>query len=216
MTNNTRIGFAAARLPVSFSAFDIVYLGSEQITDKPLLERKAALEKNVKENERLSIARYIPEKGTDLYRLTVQQELEGVVAKRTDSKYYFGKRTRDWVKIKNLMDDDFVICGYIPKPNNIVSLILGAYNTQGQLVDRGHVTLGVAGEQFERIRRMERLGTPLFPGERHEGTVWIKPELVCTVKYMMPTQAGGLRQPLFKGLREDKGPEECKIQISSS
>lgn len=208
MSNNTRISFAAAKLPVSFSAFDIVYLDNASVTDLPLMERKTLLQKTVREDERLSIARYIPEKGSQLYELTVRQELEGVVAKRKDSRYYFGKRTKDWVKIKNLMDDDFVVCGYIPKENHVVSIILGSYDADGTLRNRGHVTLGVSSEQFERIRKMERLTTPLFPNET-DGAVWIKPEYVCTVEYMMPTQGGGLRQPVFKGLRDDKAPEEC-------
>ena len=210
MANATKIQFAMNKLPVSFSAYDILYVNNEQITSKPLMERKSILQDIVIENERFSISRYIPEKGIDLYNLTVQQDLEGIVAKQRDSKYYIGKTTKEWVKIKNLMDDDFVICGYTLKENNVVSIILGAYDND-QLVYQSHVAMGVSNDAFEKIRKVERV-EKLFTGEFDANTIWVEPILVCIVKYMMRTKGGGLRQPVFKGLRDDKAPHDCKIR----
>lgn len=210
MTNAIKIEFAMKQIPVSFSAFDVLYVGNEQITNRHLLERKAILQEVVTENERFSISRYIADKGIDLYNLTVDQSLEGIVAKRKDSRYYIGKTTKEWLKIKNLKDDDFVICGYIEKENNVVSLVLGAYD-QDRLVYQGHVTLGVSNNAFDQIRHVGRAGNP-FSDISDENAVWIKPILVCIVKYMMRTKDGGLRQPVFKGLRDDKDPHDCIIQ----
>ena len=82
--------------------------------------------------------------------------------------------------------------------------------TQGSLVYRGHVTLGVGGENFRRIKAIPVRNSPPFAAPSgNETAVWIAPVLVCTVKYMEKTEHGGMRQPVFKGLRDDKTPEEC-------
>ena len=82
--------------------------------------------------------------------------------------------------------------------------------TQGSLVYRGHVTLGVGGENFRRVKAIPVRNAPPFAvTSGNENAVWIAPVLVCTVKYMEKTEHGGMRQPVFKGLRDDKTPEEC-------
>lgn len=212
MTNTMKIEFAMKQYPVSFSAFDILYNGNEQITNKPQADRKTALQDNIIENERISISRFVPDKGIALYNLTVEQGLEGIVAKRKDSKYLIGKTTKDWVKIKNLQDDDFVICGYTQKDNGIASLILGVYS-RNNLVYQGNVTLGISNIAFKVISSIGQAENP-FPDilNFNENVIWIKPVLVCIVQYMMRTNDGGLRQPVFKGLRDDKDPHDCVIK----
>ena len=74
-----------------------------------LMERKKELSNNTKENDRLAVSRYYDESGTLLFKLAKRQGLEGIVGKRKDSVYLQGKRTKNWKKLKNLMDDDFVI-----------------------------------------------------------------------------------------------------------
>lgn len=212
MSNMTKIEFAANKLPVSFSAFDILYINNERITNKPLMDRKEILDGAVIENERMAVSRYILDTGISFYNLTVDQELEGIVAKRKDSRYYIDKTTKEWVKIKNLLDDDFVICGYILKPNNIVSLILGAYDN-GNLINQGHVTLGVSGSAFSKIKEVKKINIPQFEDAEENQIIWIEPKLVCTVQYMMRTRTGGLRQPVFKGLRDDKATKDCIAHI---
>ena len=202
MSNPVKIDMAAKKYPACFTAFDILYYENRQVTDLPLTERKELLQKAViSENGRFAVSRFIEKNGIQFYALAEQQELEGIVAKRKDSKYYFDKRTKDWIKIKYLQDDDFVVLGYVPKENSMNSIILGQYSN-GQLVYKGHVTLGVGGEPFRRIKTLNK------------NAVWVTPELVCTVKYMMKTESGGMRQPVFKGLREDKSPEECIDNIT--
>lgn len=215
MSNPVKIDMAAKKYPACFTAFDILYYEDRQVTDLPLTERKELLQKAVKsENSRFAVSRFIEKNGIAFYNLAKQQELEGIVAKRKNSRHYFDKRTNDWIKIKYLQDDDFVVLGYVPKENSMNSIILGQYQN-GQLVYKGHVTLGVGGEPFRRIRDLSKTDCPFFDIPKgNENAVWVKPELVCTVKYMMKTESGGMRQPVFKGLRDDKSPEECIDNIT--
>lgn len=116
MSNTFKIELAAKKTPASFIAYDILYLNGEKLTGIPLIERKKLLADNVKkENALFAVSRYSDGIGTKLYEQTKQLDLEGIVAKRKDSRYYFDKRTKDWIKIKYLKDDDFIICGYIYK-----------------------------------------------------------------------------------------------------
>ena len=179
---------------------------------QPLMERKKLLQKTVKKNGRIAVSRYFEGTGTALFALAKQQGLEGVVGKRKDSVYIQGKRTKDWKKIKNLLDDDFVVCGYIRKDNDMTSIVLRQYDKEGVLRYKGHVTLGVGDKLFQRILEQPRAIHPPFefpPGHDNEGAVWLAPILLCTVEFMQRTRSGGMRQPVFKGLRDDKEPEEC-------
>lgn len=210
MSNPFKIRLAADKLPVCFVAFDILYLDGAQLTGKPLLERKALLQKNVKESDRIAVSRYIDEKGSDLYKAAEAQGLEGVVAKRKDGKYFFGKRTKDWIKIKALIDEDFIICGYYFKEKGYVSIILGAYE-KNRIAYQSHVVMGISRHDFIIISSTKRTGKYSgFPD--FEDAVWLEPSLVCTVRYMERTPGGGLRQPVFKGLRDDKTPGECQVR----
>ena len=211
MSNPVKIDMAAKKYPACFTAFDILYYDDHQVMDLPLTERKELLQKAVQsENSRFSVSRYIEKNGISFYNLAEQQELEGIVAKRKDSKYYIDRRTKDWIKIKYLQDDDFVIMGYVPKENSMNSIILGQYRAN-ELIYKGHVTLGVGGEPFRKIQALDKIACHFSEIPKgNENVVWVVPKLVCTVKYMMKTESGGLRQPVFKGLREDKAPEECR------
>lgn len=209
MSDPFKIRIAAGQLPVSFTAFDILYADGENLLNAPLEQRKEYLSEYVRENARIAVSRVIQERGKDLYALTVQQGLEGIVAKRKGSLYYPGRRTNDWIKCKNLKDEDFVVCGYIRKNNHMTSIILGQYRDR-QLIYKGHVTLGISNESFHRIQKQPRLPTPPFDAPAgNECAIWINPALVCTVKYMEKTTGGALRQPVFKGLRDDKAAVEC-------
>lgn len=203
-----KIRLAANKLPVTFIAYDILYFKNEQITNYPLLKRKEILNDTVIENERIAISRYIDEKGIDLYNLVVKQELEGVVAKEKESRYYFDKRTKEWTKFKNLLDDDYVVCGYAFNRDGTNSLFLGQYNNN-KLVYKGNVSLGVVGQNFKRILKHPKRAISPFTFKQHDNITWIEPTLVISVSYMYKTDSGALRQPVLKGFRDDKLPTEC-------
>lgn len=211
MSNPVKIDMAAKKYPACFTAFDILYYEDHQVTDLPLTERKELLQKAVQsENSRFAVSRYIEKNGISFYNLAEQQELEGIVAKRKASRYYLDRRTKDWIKIKYLQDDDFVVLGYVPKENSMNSIVLGQYRAN-ELIYKGHVTLGVGGEPFRKIQALDKIDCRFSEIPKgNENAVWVVPKLVCTVKYMMKTESGGLRQPVFKGLREDKVPKECR------
>ena len=211
MSNQFKIRLAARQFPATFVAFDCLYLDGEDITIRKLTDRKDALHNTVNEGGRMALSRVVVGRGVDFYRLAEKHDLEGIVAKRKDSIYIQDKRTKDWIKIKNLKDDDFVVCGYIHKDNHMTSIILGQYQ-DGELIYKGHVTLGVGGKPFARIAEQRELSVPPFPVPAgNENAIWILPELVCTVKFMERTASGGMRQPVFKGLRDDKKAEECRV-----
>lgn len=210
MSNRFKIELASKQYPASFIAFDILYLDDHDVTTLPLTERKKLLsEVIVDETPQFAVSRIVENQGVEFYNLTEQQALEGIVAKRKDSKYYFDKRTKDWIKIKCLLDDDFVVCGFIQKEHHITSIILGQYRGD-ELIYKGHVTLGISGESFAQIAALPRIDHPQMDvPSGNEEAEWVEPILVCTVRYMMKTKEGGMRQPVFKGLRKDKFPQEC-------
>lgn len=208
MSDKFKIKTLSSKYPATFTAFDILYYKYKSVIDLPLIERKHLLEKAINENETLSVSRYIEEQGIMFYKLAKEKDLEGIVAKNKNSKYYLDKRTKDWIKIKNLKDDDYVVCGYIEKENNVVSIILGQYRND-ELIYKGHVTMGVSREEFNIIKNTQKIENPFNTSVDNYNSIFIKPQNVYTVKYMMKTQSGGLRQPVFKGLRKDKLPEEC-------
>lgn len=207
-SNPFKIQISSDKYPACLVAFDILYFKDRELTDLPLMERKALLSDTVIETPKLAISRYIYEKGIELFEVARAQKLEGVIAKKRCSKYFFDRRTKDWIKFKFLAEKDFVVCGYIVKEKGITSIILGLYKGT-ELVYQGHVTMGV---RYGDLRHLETIPESPFaitpPG--NENAVWVKPELVCVVNYM-PNEKGMLRQPVFKGFRDDKEPVECQI-----
>ncbi len=117
LSKKQRIEDAARRAPASFVAFDILYTGDKMVTSVPLIDRKNLLSAVAADTERMAVSRFVLEHGIDLFNLTKNEGLEGVVAKRADSLYYPGKAVSTWLKIKNLIEEEFLICGYtLPSP----------------------------------------------------------------------------------------------------
>jgi len=196
MTNKFKIELEARSNPISYVAFDILYKDGIQLTDLDLINRKEILNNSINENERVSISRYIEGKGIELYKLAEQNGLEGIVSKKKTSKYYFDKRTKDWIKNKCYEDQDFVILGYTDD-----SIMLGQYNLNNELEYKGKVALGISQENWSLIKKINKVDSSM-------NEIWIEPVLVCTVKYMKNSK--GLRQAVFKGLRQDKEAIECR------
>lgn len=201
-----KISLAAKKNPVQFAAYDILYCDGKDLTDMPQMKRKALLFKNVKEGNGLSISRYIEEQGVAFFNLAKAQHLEGIVAKKKDGLYHIGKRTRDWVKIKVMQDEDLLICGFQPDDDGKVKdLILGYYDENGKLKCRGKVYLGVSKEERKIIADFAKNNAVKKPWfDKYNNAVWLKPQLVGTAHYMHETQSGGMRQPVWKGLSGDK------------
>lgn len=212
MSNKFKIDMLSRQYPATFIAFDILFYKDKDLSLLPVIQRKKYLSKAIFfESDRLALSRYFDGQGVALYNLVKQQGLEGIVAKRKDSIYIQGKRTKDWIKCKVMTTDDCVVCGYLRKDSNMTSLILGQYDN-GILVYRGHVTLGVSLRLLNQYRYTV-IDFPPFPTPPpgNDSAVWLAPELVCVVE-SMPTDKDSFRQPVFKGIRTDKLPEECEVE----
>ena len=206
-----KIELASKMNPAIFVAFDIIYLNGEVVVDKPLIERKKLLEDCfAEESGKIAYSRYIEKYGVRLFELAKQQHLEGIVAKKKDSLYWFGKETHDWAKIKIMTDEDYVLCGYILKPNNMTSFVIGQYDGD-ELIYKGHITLGASLRKLNEYKYSVINHSPFEhtpPG--NEKAVWLAPELVCVVEYM-PDESIERRQAVLKGIRDDKLPMECQV-----
>ena len=206
MGDKFRISLAAKKNPVQFVAYDILYFDGKDLTDKPLFGRKEMLSKNVKEGFNLSISRYVPTNGVAFFELAKKENLEGIVAKKKDGLYYIGKRTSEWIKIKVMQDEDLLVLGYQPdEDGKVKDLILGYYDESGKLKCRGKVYLGVSKAEQKIIAEFSKNNTVKKPWfDKYKNVVWLKPQLVGTAHFMRETESGGMRQPVWKGLREDK------------
>ena len=197
----------ALRYPASFVAFDYIYIEGKELIWTPLMDRKEQLSRLVNEDSRISVSRYVEGSGTALYMAAEASKLEGVVAKRKDSFYLMGKRTKDWIKFKRMADEDFVVAGYIKKGGHMYSLVLAKYKGN-TLIFRGYVTSGVTKEAIDTLEVTGKNPFLLMPIGEHD-VIWVKTNHVCVVEYM-PNLINSLRQPVFKGFRDDVLPKEVQ------
>ena len=175
------------------------------LTDKFKIEMGAS--RLVNEDSRIAVSRYVEGSGTALYMAAEASKLEGVVAKRKDSFYLMGKRTKDWIKFKRMADEDFVVAGYIKKGGHMYSLVLAKYKGN-TLIFRGYVTSGVTKEAIDTLEVTGKNPFLLMPIGEHD-VIWVKTNHVCVGEYM-PNLINLLRQPVFKGFRDDVLPKEVQ------
>ncbi len=193
--------------PVQYIAFDILYLKDKLLIAYPLIERKRLLNENLKDSKSLTISKYIEREGKAFYKLVKEQGLEGIVAKEKMSKYYPGKRSSVWLKMKVYQDEDLAICAYIPKDKGVISLVLGRYTDNGLQKATTVVSTRNKNEILSFSKKYP--GEELFPFS--EKAIWMKPYLVGKVQYMMETKRGGLRQPVFLGIQDDKRASDLEV-----
>ena len=207
LTDKFKIEMEALRYPASFVAFDCIYIEGKELICTPLMDRKEQLSRLVNEDSRIAVSRYVEGSGTALYMAAETSKLEGVVAKRKDSFYLMGKRTKDWIKFKRMADEDFVVAGYIKKGGHMYSLVLAKYKGN-TLIFRGYVTSGVTKEAIDTLEVTGKNPFLLMPIGEHD-VIWVKTNHVCVVEYM-PNLINSLRQPVFKGFRDDVLPKEVQ------
>ncbi|MGI8607923.1 MAG: non-homologous end-joining DNA ligase [Candidatus Dormibacteria bacterium] len=205
-------------IPILFYVFDILYDDGLSLLEVPLQERRRLLKARVLDGPGVRLLDgFGGEDGTALLAAIRQQGQEGVVAKRLNSRYTPGKRSRDWVKVKAIRTQDCVIVGFTPPQGgrrHFGSLAL-AVLARGRLSYAGQVGSGFDEATLGRVLgRLEQhpLGTDDSLGNRAAApneVTWVKPELVCAVKYNEWTRDRLLRQATFIGLRPDKSVEDC-------
>ena len=208
--------------PLVYYVFDLLEVEGESLADLPLVERRKRLERLLDRRNRSVRLSEAFDDGAALLEAAEQQGLEGIVAKRLDSRYTQGKRTRDWLKIKTHGEQEFVIAGFTKgtgrRASSFGSLVLGYYRGD-ELVYAGNVGTGFNSKEIEKLldklRPLKRPTSPFpevpkLPKVRKGDVIWVEPELVCEVVFAEWTHDGRLRAPSYQGLREDKPAEEVR------
>ena len=203
-----------------YFAFDLLELDGKPQVEDPLVERKARLRKLLDSRNRVINYSEHFEDGDALFQVAQERGLEGVIAKRVNSTYKEGKRTRDWLKIKTEKNDEFVVAGYTRgegrRANTFGSLVLGV-NEDGQLRYVGNVGTGFNDTEISKLLRLLRplhrdtssfRTVPKMPRVRKGDVQWVEPQLVAQVRYGEWTHDGHLRHPAYLGLREDKAASD--------
>jgi bifunctional non-homologous end joining protein LigD len=219
LTRPADIDRARAQVPVSGVFFDALDLDGHDLRDLPLIERKACLALVLPPRGVLSFGQHVAERGEEVYEAACEQHLEGIVAKKADSRYV-GARSRDWLKIKCQHRQEFVIGGYTDPQGSrgyFGALHLGIYEGD-RLVYVSKVGTGFDEKTlkmlWEKLKPLERPTSPFAvgtPGGR--GHHWVEPKLVAEVRFTEWTADGGLRHPTFLGLRDDKRPQDCRREV---
>ena len=195
--------------------FDLLELDGEDLTRRPLVERRAVLEQTLIPNDvvRLSVAF---DDGPALLDQVRALGMEGIVSKRAQSLYQPGKRGGAWVKVKTRGRQEFVIAGYTlgkgRRSKGIGALIL-AVKRDGDLVHVGNCGTGFDDKELDRLQGLldplrrdtcPLAEAPRMPRVRTTDVIWVEPKLVCEVEFAEWTSDGRLRAPVYMGLRDDK------------
>ncbi len=208
--------------PLVLYVFDLLELDGEPLVGLPLTERRRRLAGLLDARSRTIRLSEAFEDGEALFEAAQAQGLEGIIAKKADSKYAVGRRTREWLKLKTHGRQEFLIAGYTKgqgrRAAGFGSLIL-AVREAGELVYVGNVGTGFTDRELDRLmaklRPLRRDDSPFpvvpkLPKVRKADIVWVEPELVAEVEFAEWTHDRRLRAPSYQGLREDKAPAEVR------
>jgi bifunctional non-homologous end joining protein LigD len=202
--------------PVTYVAFDLLYLNGHSTLSLPYEDRRELLERIELEGPAWRTPAYHRGEGGALLAATRELGIEGIVAKRLDSTYEPGRRTSAWVKVKNVCEQDVVIGGWTPgaggRSSSLGALVVGVME-DGKLVYAGKVgtgfteqTLALLQRKLEPLRRAE---SPFHGRKPPKDTIFVEPSLVARLELREWTKSGTMRAPSFKGLRDDVDPQDC-------
>jgi DNA ligase D-like protein (predicted ligase) len=198
-------------LPIQFIVFDCLQYNGQDLTKKKLIERKEILKDILPQSDIIKYCDHLEEEGIALFEQATQMKLEGIIAKRIDSKYFPDKRSKEWLKIKNVNVDDFKIVGWTdPKASRqYFGALLLAREVDGELIYSGEVGTGFTNEMlkslYAKISSLEVDECPCDVQVKKEKSFhWAKPKYSCQVQYVEMTDDGHVRHPSFLGLRKDK------------
>ncbi len=205
-----------------YQAFDLLHLDGFDLTATPQAARKRALAEVLESaglvgSARIRYTDHLDGQGDVFFDNVCRLGLEGIVSKRANAPYREG-RNRHWLKLKCTRHEELVIGGYTDPSGGRTgfgALLLGAYH-EGRLVYTGKVGTGFSDRQLEdmhrRLAALEVKDSPFRPPPRERGVHWVRPELVAEVEFAERTRDGMLRHPTFRGLREDREPEEIVVK----
>jgi bifunctional non-homologous end joining protein LigD len=197
---------------LSFYAFDLLYLNGYDLRSAALIDRRQLLSSILLPSETVRYSDHFAGKGQELLEAVTAKGMEGILAKRAQSKYE-SRRSSQWLKIKIAMQQDFVVCGFIlGEREPFGSLVLGYYKDK-KLVYAGNVGSGFTQASlkstYEALEPLITTKAVLSDVPKEIGKVtWVKPELVCVVKFNSWTADERLRAPVFQGMRADGEPKD--------
>lgn len=202
-------------LTIQYYVFDCLAHNGKSLMRLPLTERKRMAQKIIGNNKTIKYSDHVAADGIEFFKKVTEMDLEGMIAKRAASLYLPGKRTPDWLKIKNHNTQEAVIAGYTaPKGSRqyFGALILAIYE-KGGLRYIGHTGTGfnsaILKAVYETIHPLRRNTSPF--GKKvpvNAAVTWVEPKVVCNIKFTEVTEEGILRHPVFMGLRIDKSAKE--------
>jgi bifunctional non-homologous end joining protein LigD len=215
-----RAAIEAHRLdtPAALMLFDILLDGKTSLVTEPWRVRRKRLAALLQPPGRSSALRLsdVDEDGEAMLARARRHGWEGVMAKRADSPYEAGRRSRSWLKLKIEKRQEFVVGGWTEPRNSrqhIGAILLGYYDDNGELIYAGHTGTGFTATSLRdvsaRLRRLERRESPFTTAPRtNEHPHWTRPSVVAEIKFNEWTADGKLRQPVFVGVRDDKSPRD--------
>ena len=200
--------------PVVYCVFDLLEAGGKDVTGLPLLERRATLERVIRPTPALQVSEAWYKGSERRFTEACRAGWEGLIAKRVDAPYTRG-RSRDWLKLKCVLEQEFVVGGYTDPAGSRTdfgALLVGYYEGD-RLRYAGKVGTGFSAERLaklgSRVRKLETSESPFVDARPiPRGTHWTRPELVAQIGFAEWTADGRLRQPRFLGLRDDKPPAD--------
>ncbi len=206
------------RAQLAYFVFDLLYEDGYSLCKTPLFVRKAELRRLTRplDGNCIRYSQHVHGGAREFFNFACRQGSEGIICKKLDAPYRPG-RTPDWIKVKCLKRQEFVVGGYTEPQGSrsgFGALLLGYYNNDGALQYCGRVGTGFTQDLLhrmtKRLRDNELAEAPFSNPPRDKGLHWIKPKLVAEVQFQEWTDEGRLRQPSFKGLRKDKPPREVR------
>jgi bifunctional non-homologous end joining protein LigD len=204
---------------MAYYAFDILYADGYDLTKTPLADRKAFLEAALPARSKSIVySKHVTGHGPDYFEEACKLGLEGIISKRADRPYYQG-RSADWLKIKCIKREEFVIGGFTDPGGSRIgfgSLLLGYYDPKRRLTYAGRVGTGfdtrALKDLTQRLEKIEQQKSPFHDLTARTGDArhahWVRPKFVGQIEFTEWTSDGRLRHPSFQGLREDKPADE--------
>lgn len=204
--------------PIQFYVFDLLSLNDNDTCALPLIERKELLKKIIKKSNIIKYSDHIIGEGKSFFQVTKEKKLEGIMAKKCDSQYFKGRRTNEWLKIKHNQTQEAIIAGYTQAGGSrkyFGALVLGIRDGE-KLKYIGHTGSGFnhqsLSDMYEMLQPLVQDESPFDEKVKTNMPVtWVKPILVCEIKFTEVTRDGKLRHPIFLHLRDDKSTNEVTM-----
>ena len=215
-----------------YYVFDLLWWNGYSLINLPLSERKKKLQEILPEHPNIRISKVFDISGIRFFNEAKKMGLEGIVAKKADSIYIPGSRSREWLKIKVGMRQEVVIGGYTHNQGSskaFSSLLVGVYNNN-ELIYTGKIGTGFSDDlQSGLMKKFKPLVIKKTPFSKEPdinspsrfrpdppvaSAIWLKPGLVCEVSFTEMTSDGLMRHPSFKGMRIDKNPRDVHLEFA--